>query len=559
MKNKTSNTLIKLVLLIASSFLVISVIIFNKNLTALHAQDIYQISASQNLPNFLKFMNSKISLRNKNAKSRQIVSVRKFGAVGNGKVDDTKAIQAAINEIYKTGGGTVFFPRGIYKVSITRPKLHAITIRGKITLQGSGNQESVIQLADKQGNYNAILGGEESGEVPDFDLSDFAMYDLAIDGNGLQNPILAESELTNTNMRHSVRIVWGSRINIERCKFLNQNNVNVVSVNGPQLNDVSNVSIKNNIFKLIGGGNIDYDHSTIYTYGKYIKIENNYLSSRYGAGTNGARAAIEIHGDEHIVKNNVIVGFLHGINVTGFAKSSNNQFITNNLIKEALNGIVIWSYFSFGNTTNSALSNCTIADNKINLNVDAWRRLLRGNTVGGGIVLEAKSDAPIENLNIINNEISFKKLLSRGYEADALTTGIRLWRYAAPNVISENIKIVNNKIQNSLAAGIYIYMPIKGGEVSQNTILNPAKSDGKFDDGYRAAMILDGSFEDMKINDNLLIDNQKNQTIKGGIISQANCRTKCEASGNKLQVSSGAKFPVFRLISQENNNFKVSD
>ena len=41
-----------------------------------------------------------------------VVNVLDFGAVGDGVVDDTAAIQAAIDSL--TSGGTVFFPTGTY-------------------------------------------------------------------------------------------------------------------------------------------------------------------------------------------------------------------------------------------------------------------------------------------------------------------------------------------------------------------------------------------------------------------------------------------------------------
>ena len=544
MKSKISNTFTILAILA----LVILVISSKRSLATLLTQKLHLTSTAQHLSEISEFIASEISVTNQINNSKQVISVKQFGALGNGIADDTKAIQAAIDATSKAGGGTVFFPRGTYKVSINRSKSYAINIRGKITLQGVDNKQSIIKLAAKQSNYAAML----AGEYLDSDLSDFAMYDLAIDGNGPQNPITAESELTEKYMRYSVRVYVGSRINIERCRFLNQNNVNVITLNNSG-NDVKDGAIKNNIFELIGGGKIDYDHSTIYAHGERIEVANNYFSSRHGAGTNGARTAIEIHGDEYTVKNNVITGFSNGMNITGVASSSNNQVITNNLIKEAQSGIVIWSYFSFGNTTNPALSNCTIASNKISLNIDGWRRLW-GDAPGGGITLEANSDAPIKDLNIINNEISFAKLSSSGRVTDNLTNGIQLWRNAAPNVLSENIRIIGNKITGSLAAGIYVFMPIKVGEISQNNILNPGKSDGAFDDGYRAGIIVAGNFKNVKINKNLLADNQKVNTIKGGILSFANCQTKCEASGNKLQISSGANFPVFRSVTKKNDN-----
>jgi hypothetical protein len=54
---------------------------------------------------------------NVEAKLAQTVSVKDFGAVGNGVVDDTVAIQAAIDAIAALGGGYIYFTTGTYKVT----------------------------------------------------------------------------------------------------------------------------------------------------------------------------------------------------------------------------------------------------------------------------------------------------------------------------------------------------------------------------------------------------------------------------------------------------------
>lgn len=55
-----------------------------------------------------------VSLRTIQNKLRDIVSVKDFGAVGDAVTDDTAAIQNAINYVYDSGGGTVYFPSGTY-------------------------------------------------------------------------------------------------------------------------------------------------------------------------------------------------------------------------------------------------------------------------------------------------------------------------------------------------------------------------------------------------------------------------------------------------------------
>lgn len=71
-------------------------------------------------------------------KLREQVSVRDFGAAGDGVADDTAAIQAAINSM--TAGGVLHFPPGTYLISDT---LHVP--RG-MTLAGAGLHSAVIRM-----------------------------------------------------------------------------------------------------------------------------------------------------------------------------------------------------------------------------------------------------------------------------------------------------------------------------------------------------------------------------------------------------------------------------
>ena len=66
------------------------------------------------------------------AKLRDTVSVKDFGAVGDGTTNDTAAIQAAIDAIAAAGGGAVLVPRGNYRLQST------LTIPGLVRLVGEG-------------------------------------------------------------------------------------------------------------------------------------------------------------------------------------------------------------------------------------------------------------------------------------------------------------------------------------------------------------------------------------------------------------------------------------
>src|SRR3954451_16619721 len=49
---------------------------------------------------------------NKTSSFQNVFDVRKYGAIGNGKINDAKAIQKAIDACSKAGGGTVLLPAG---------------------------------------------------------------------------------------------------------------------------------------------------------------------------------------------------------------------------------------------------------------------------------------------------------------------------------------------------------------------------------------------------------------------------------------------------------------
>ena len=67
-------------------------------------------------------------------------SVKDFGATGNGTTDDTTAIQACIDS-FTAGGGVVWFPDGIYKVTTT------LTIaEDAVVIRGEGVRVSIISF-----------------------------------------------------------------------------------------------------------------------------------------------------------------------------------------------------------------------------------------------------------------------------------------------------------------------------------------------------------------------------------------------------------------------------
>lgn len=79
------------------------------------------------------------------SKLRDQVSVKDFGAVGDGVTDDTAAIQAAITAAIAQGGGRVVVPSGIYRYT-------ALTINGSgVHLVGNGERATILRKTTTTG------------------------------------------------------------------------------------------------------------------------------------------------------------------------------------------------------------------------------------------------------------------------------------------------------------------------------------------------------------------------------------------------------------------------
>ena len=91
------------------------------------------------------------------AKLRETVSVRDFGAVGDGVTDDTAAIQAAIDYLSPLGG-TLHIPKGAYIVSDANADNACLTVTAPIQFLGDGAFYTSIQpAAGVAGTVSTIL------------------------------------------------------------------------------------------------------------------------------------------------------------------------------------------------------------------------------------------------------------------------------------------------------------------------------------------------------------------------------------------------------------------
>ena len=70
-------------------------------------------------------------------RSRGVYNIKDWGAAGDGRTDDTVAIQSALAYLATRNGGVLFFPEGDYQVGGT-PDYKGLALPSNVTIQGAG-------------------------------------------------------------------------------------------------------------------------------------------------------------------------------------------------------------------------------------------------------------------------------------------------------------------------------------------------------------------------------------------------------------------------------------
>ena len=212
--------------------------------------------------------------RTAQAKMRDFVNVKDFGAVGDGVTDDTLAIQAAIDYL-SPFGGTLYIPKGTYIVSDANADDSCLVITAPIQVLGDGPFYTSIQpAATVAGTVNTILVYPNVNF--DQTLMSFKKLSLGNLNNGTRqgnNGIFCLTLLAGQNL---------PKFTVEECAIqqgggyaIRHLNDNVTNVNG----GMYGAYINNNTLK----GGIQLENS-----GDSIVVSNNIIS---GTGT-GVYAAL---------------------------------------------------------------------------------------------------------------------------------------------------------------------------------------------------------------------------------------------------------------------------
>lgn len=423
--------------------------------------------------------------------AQKILNVTQFGAAGDGRTDDTAAIQAAIDAV-PASGGTVIFPPGTYIVAPT--KTVGISIKSNLRLAGAG-AASVLKIKEHLGDWERLL----SPKNPDGVVENFAVEDLAFDSNILNNPESLINEKKIQTYQTFVYITAGKNLTVRRCRFAPYSGVWAVSLNGKTVNTCA---VTDSYFQFVmRDGNPDYDNSAVYIEGANYVFSGNTFES-VPLPNRGARACMEAHGGPAEVFNNTATGYQTLLNIVGsyFAGGSPGDISCHdNTCTDALQGIMLWP------TLPNNLKNVTVTNNTI-----AVAQIKHGavDTAGVYILFSTQAKGTASNITIAKNTIRFQdEGAGRAGDFYYNSAGIGLHNLGGVS----GVVIDGNTIELAPSAGVMIGLPEPGKrlfdnvKVTKNTITNPGQNLG-FPAAFRAGVLVNSAAANIEIAGNTIAD-----------------------------------------------------
>ncbi|MBD2277246.1 glycosyl hydrolase family 28-related protein [Aphanizomenon flos-aquae] len=176
---------------------------------------------------------------------KNIVSVKRFGAKGNGVNDDTKAIQTAIDTVYQQGGGVILFPEGVYIVT-------SVILKDNITYQGYG---ATIKRPDKQGKWTRTFTTNYSSQKNSQPL---IIQGFTFDGNSQNQGHYKKYELEQAHLiflTADPELPGKLQVFIEDCNFKNgvADGISVYTNVDVKINNCQAIDVFRGGFVLTGG------------------------------------------------------------------------------------------------------------------------------------------------------------------------------------------------------------------------------------------------------------------------------------------------------------------
>jgi len=465
--------------------------------------------------------------------------VTSFGAIPDDGIDDTAAIQRGIDAVSASGGGTLVFAKGRYDIAIDPVLRRALTLQPRLRLLARPGAPAVLRLADNQIAYESVMA---TASYPTR-LDDVEFIGMTFDANGLANPVRSPDETNgdapaqqaNPTLRYFIRSFAGSRVRIADSDFINADTGNTLSFNGAAVTDVI---IERSRFLDTGGARIDHDHSSVYFDGRRLRLANNEFRSRNGAGTLGARTAIETHGDDVEVRENRVDGFLQGANVVGRITDPSRQLFVANRFTNVAIGINVWPLADAA--AGAAFSALVLRDNDIRIDADRWWRspaMVVGRTAG--IQFEAGvSRARLDRLEILGNQIVFDSYAGLTADVDKVSVGIGISGVEGELAVS-SLSVLRNTVRNAIGPCILstaIIGPAGASQIAQNSLADCARSTTLVGAGdlLRTAIVLGGQISEIMVTSNQISATGAAPVPLSAILIASACTGTCRVADNRI-------------------------
>lgn len=461
------------------------------------------------------------------------LSVHQAGAKGDGATNDRAAIQAAMNAVSASGGGTINFSAG--KTYIVIPTANtSFILQNSTGIRLQGAPGATIKVAAAAGGYLGILG-VDGGNPAVFNMT---VDGLTFDHNTANNPLTTLVDI-EAHTRSTFAVWQGANIRFTNNTVKNDSSMLSLDLNG-QI--VSDIFVENNKFLNCGmtSNAIDHDHSTIYCMADNMQIVNNVFITDW---TNkSCRTAIETHGSRYNVSGNTVLGYICGVIVTGIHyTNSTQQTIIGNSITSRAQGITVWSQ-SFAGTTGYGIEGVLISDNIINIKQASY---YKGGDVVMGIGIYPNATLGVKELNIVDNNIEFEleNSIPSGYTGNVKSVGLG-WNLNTNALPIVNCAISRNRVLFAPVAGIAII----GGhlvnlDVSNNTLVNCAGSVDATLNAYRIPLVAipNSAATTLNIERNRITDNFATTRARSAmLLSAQTAGAKCECLGNDINIEGGS-------------------
>lgn len=289
------------------------------------------------------------------AKLRQNLSVKDFGATGDGTTDDTVAFQ---NALTAAAGKSLYVPNGTYLCT-------GLTIYSGTNMYGDSPSTSIIKAKGTLGTSTPLLKNpNQSGTAYSYTDVGISMSNIKFDGNNLGS---RTAELVSFGKVNDLDIVNCQFYNVQyiglalagclsvtvvECYFSECGSDSVIIEGGAALwmgpagdtTPAYDVSVSENSF-------INNNWSAMYANGQRLSIIGNYLSSNKESG-------IFMTGNNNIISNNWISGQTKKyISASGIEVGGGFHVISGNFIGDCDDNCISLTDVQFTTITGNSLLN----------------------------------------------------------------------------------------------------------------------------------------------------------------------------------------------------------